>query len=326
MHRQLSAIVVKKFTTFHYLERVAYQCTDVSITPARAFGSNKHQFVPLFWCLVIFQKYSNRIEVQFCCIKTDKPVPPRIGSTFLHLLIMTVTISRIRVVQLCVATVGLCTALNALATGVQPDTTLLAISENSGGQMGVKNTDNEPVLLHTTIVDMPDSKGVLLHAVPPVTRLEANGYQVVRFILEKPEKPLTVQVLKRVRFEGIPPASKAGTSSVRMTVGQDLPVVISPKDLEQNPEPWKLIHWSLVGNKIVGKNSSPYVARMAQEASLLPSEKTVKLLERPYMLPGDSVEMELPSGTDPTNVKGLRITPGSPYGFAVAPFEVVLKP
>lgn len=234
--------------------------------------------------------------------------------------------SRVHLVQQCLAAIGLCTALGAFATGVQPDTTLLVISEATGGQMGVKNTDKEPLLLHTTIVDLPDSKGVFLHAVPPVTRLEANGYQIVRFVLEKPDQPLTVQHLKRVRFEGIPAAAKKGTAMVRMTVGQDLPVVISPKGLEQDPEPWKQIKWSLVGNKIVGKNPSPYVARLSQEASLLPSGKGLKLLERPYMLPGDSIEVELPSGLDPASVTGLRLNPGSPYGFAVAPYEVALKP
>jgi P pilus assembly chaperone PapD len=203
---------------------------------------------------------------------------------------------------------------------------LLVISEANGGQMGVKNTENQPLLLHTTIVDLPDSKGVQLHAIPPVTRLEPNGYSIVRFVLEKPEQPLTVQVLKRVRFEGIPPAAPKGAAMVRMSVGQDLPVVISPKGLEQVPEPWKLITWSLVDNKIVGKNPSPYVARMSQEVTLQPSGKAFKLLGRPYMLPGDSIEVELPSDVNKASLTGFKLTPGSPFGFALSPYEITLKP
>jgi P pilus assembly chaperone PapD len=232
---------------------------------------------------------------------------------------------RICLVRRCLTAAGLCMAVSAFATGVQPDTTLLVISEASGGQMGVKNTDNQPLLLHTTIIDLPDSKGVQLHAIPPVTRLEPNGYQIVRFVLEKPDQPLTVQVLKRVRFEGIPPTAPKGSATVRMSVGQDLPVVISPKGLEQVPEPWKLITWSLVGDRIVGKNPSPYVARMSQEVTLQPSGKLFKLLERPYMLPGDSIEMALPSGVNQASVTGFKLTPGSPFGFAMSPYEVTFK-
>lgn len=228
-------------------------------------------------------------------------------------------------VRRCMVAAGLCMAISAFATGVQPDTTLLVISEVDGGQMGVTNTENQPLLLHTTIVDLPGSNGVQLHAIPPVTRLEPNGHQVVRFILEKPEQPLTVQVLKRVRFEGIPPAAPKGSATVRMSVGQDLPVVISPKGLQQVQEPWKLITWSLVDNKIVGKNASPYVARMSQEVTLQPSGKAFKLFERPYMLPGDTIEVELPSDVNKANLTGFKFTPGSPYGFALSPYEVTLK-
>ena len=214
------------------------------------------------------------------------------------------------------------------ATGVQPDTPLLVISEATGtAQMGVLNTDGEPLLLHTTIVDLPDSKGPNLYAIPPVTRIEGKGRQVVRFLLEKNAEPLKVQVLKRVRFEGIPPAKKDTDthSTLRLTVSQDIPAVISPKGLEQDPEPWKKVGWKLSGNKILVTNTSPFVARLSQQVGLLPSGKAFKLLPKPYILPGDSFEVALPEGTDPANVTGLRLAPASPYGFSVDPYDVQLS-
>ncbi len=169
--------------------------------------------------------------------------------------------------------------LAAHATGMLPDTPLLVISEADGSsQKGLRNTDNEPLLLHTTIIDLPEDKGPGVFALPPVTRVEANGRQVVRFILEKSETPLTVQHLKRVRFEGIPPELKdeAGRAVVRLTVAQVLPIVISPKGLEQDKEPWKKLTFRQQGDSILISNPSPFVARLSQEVSLLPSGKQVK--------------------------------------------------
>ena len=192
--------------------------------------------------------------------------------------------------------------------------------------MGLRNTENEPLLLHTTIVDLPDDKGPAVYALPPITRVEANGRQVVRFILEKTEQPLTVQHMKRVRFEGIPPAltDQAGRAVVRLTIAQDLPVIISPRGLEQDPQPWKKITWTLTGNKIVVANPSPFVARLSPEVDLLPSKQRVKLLTRTYLLPNESVTFTLPDGVNVAALTGLRVQPASPYGFSVEPYEVQL--
>lgn len=226
--------------------------------------------------------------------------------------------------------VGVCvfSCAAAGATGVQPETPLLAISEATGiAQMGVLNTDSEPLLLHTTIVDLPNSKGGNLYAIPPVIRIEGKAHQVVRFILEKNAEALKVQVLKRVRFEGIPSVKKDADdhSSIRLTVMQDIPAVISPKGLEQDPDPWKKIGWKLSGNKILVTNTSPFVARLSQQVVLLPAGEPFKLLPNPYVLPGDSFEVALPEGTDPASVTGLRLAPASPYGISVDPYDVQLE-
>ena len=222
------------------------------------------------------------------------------------------------------------TAMNsfvAQATGMLPDTPLLVISEADGtAQMGLRNTDNEPLLLHTTIIDLPGPAGPAVYALPPVARVEANGRQVVRFILEKTAEPLKVQQLKRVSFEGIPtrkPGSQ-DTNTVQLTVAQVLPVIISPKGLEQDPEPWKNITWKLVDGQFVIANLSPFGARLSQEVVLLPMGKSVRLLPRPYVLPGETFTVAMPPDVI-APVTALRMQPASPYGFSVAPVEVALQ-
>ncbi len=47
-----------------------------------------------------------------------------------------------------------------------PETTLLVIEESHSGVMNVKNTDSNPALLYTTVVDLPDDNGVKLDVTP----------------------------------------------------------------------------------------------------------------------------------------------------------------
>lgn len=236
---------------------------------------------------------------------------------------------RYRLLRACLATVAVAVSIAAQATGMQPDTPLLVMAEADGSaQMALRNTDNEPLLLHTTIIDAPEDKGgPAVYALPPVIRVEANGRQVVRFILEKTDQPMAVQHYKRVRFEGIPATIKDQSSKaiVRVNVAQELPIVISPKGLEQDKEPWKKITWKLDGNKVIVSNPSPFVARLSQEVNLLPSGKQVRLLQRSYVLPNESFSVALPEGTDAASVTALRLQPASPYGFSVAPYEVQLS-
>lgn len=214
----------------------------------------------------------------------------------------------------------------ANATGVLPDTTLLVISEENGtAQMGVQNTENEPLLLVTTIVDIPEDKGVTLLAFPAVTRIEANGRQIVRFLLDKSDASLKVQHLKRVQFEGIPSVQNAeGKSTVKVSLRQNIPVVISPVGLKQDPEPWKYLNLNWGDGKLKLSNPSAYVIRLSQTISVAADSPAIKILPRTYILPGESFSVDLPSGI-PEDVKSVRIFPASPYGFDVPPFDAPLN-
>ncbi|KVG83445.1 hypothetical protein WJ36_09735 [Burkholderia ubonensis] len=208
-----------------------------------------------------------------------------------------------------------------------PDTPLLVISEKDGmAQMGLKNTDNQPLLLYTTVVDLPEDPGPELYALPSVTRVEGGQRQIVRFVLGKSAMPLTVQHLKRVRFEGIPIAiaseADKDSATVRFNVRQDIPAVISPSGLEQDREPWKRLQWSLSGHTLSVSNPSPYVVRLSQQGDLLPMGRRVKLLDHTFVLPGQKVIVQLPVDILP---QAVRIFPASPYGFDVGPFDVPLS-
>jgi P pilus assembly chaperone PapD len=229
-------------------------------------------------------------------------------------------------VSLCVCAVA-CLAFPAGATGPKPDSTIVLLSEELGqAQMGVKNTEQVPLLLHTTIEDLPCDDGVSVLSLPTVARMEPGGRQMVRFVLSKPGAPLKVQHLKRVSFEGIPskPQGESASSQVRFGVRQSIPMVISPKGLVQDNEPWKRLVFSVAGGQIHVRNPSPYVVRLHPDSELLPAGGRTQLVPRPYILPGESFSMRLPVGVTASAVKGMRLYPASPWGFAVAPYEVAL--
>src|SRR6185369_16218398 len=171
-----------------------------------------------------------------------------------------------------------CTTLPAGATGALPDTTIVLLSESEGqAQMGVSNTDQSPLLLYTTIENLPEDDGLTVYAVPPIARLEPGGRQVVRFVLAKPSEPLRVQHLKRVSFEGIPSKARQGAGEISFAVRQSLPLVISPKGLPQDNEPWKRLEFAVTGDQVQVRNPSPYVIRLSPEVELLPAGVRARL-------------------------------------------------
>ena len=158
-----------------------------------------------------------------------------------------------------------------------------------------------------------------------LTRVEANGRQIIRFVLNKSDTPLKVQHLKRVQFEGIPAISTGdGKGAVKFSLRQDLPVIISPANLKQDSEPWKYLNLKQIERKIILSNPSPYVIRLSQTISIIPDSPAIKILPRTYILPGESFSIDIPFDI-PENIKIVQISPASPYGFDVPPFDAPLN-
>ena len=217
------------------------------------------------------------------------------------------------------------------ATGVRPETTILLISESDGlGQMVVENTDDSPALLDVKIIDLPEDQNLSVFALPASSRLEANGRQVVRFYLQKPDTPLTVQSMKRVSFEGIPGEKKTaeGTernrvSGVRLTVRQTIPMVISPAGLKQDNEPWRFLEARVHDSEnIEVNNPSPYVVRLTADVRIAPALKTSQLLRRTYILPGEKFDVSYAGIATAEGLTVMRIYPASPWGLAAPPYDI----
>ncbi|QGL80503.1 putative fimbrial chaperone YraI [Stenotrophomonas maltophilia] len=211
---------------------------------------------------------------------------------------------------------------NASANGMQPQSTIVILDEAVGeAAMDVTNTDATPALLHTVVLDIPEDPDTVVIATPPVARVDPGQQQMVRFIYQGP--PLRTQRLKRVTFEGIGHSLEAdGQAVVGIGIRQNLPLLLHPKGLARNNTPWTLLQWSREGDALRVTNDSPYVVRLTPSVTLQPSA-TVVTLQRPYVLPGES--LTLPVSGNAGNDTVVRLEPASVYGFAVGSYDAPLK-
>lgn len=219
---------------------------------------------------------------------------------------------------------ALACSLELQADGMIPESSVVIVYEGQAeAAIKVTNSDHNPALLHVTLEHIPEDKTPLLFVTPPIARVEAGASQLVRFILSNPE-PLTTQRLKRVIFEGLAQNAEPGTpgaARVSVNVRQNLPVILHPKGLAKNTEPWKSLRWSLHEGQLQVSNPSPYVVRLAQELRTLPSQ-TPWQLPRSYVLPGD--RLTLAGNPLAAEDEQLRFTPATVYGFAVPAQEATL--
>lgn len=211
----------------------------------------------------------------------------------------------------------------AHATGVLPETSVVIVEQGDGeSAINLKNTDAFPVLLLTTLINIPDDAENLLAVTPPAARVEPGKTQRVRFIITSKE-PLKTERLKRVTFDGVPPQQK-GKSELRTTVRQNLPVIIRPAGLERDLAPWKRLTWKVSGSSLVVTNPSPYVVRLGQSVKTLP-DNTAWTLPNSYVLPGQTLTMKADGNTKLGAAKEVRISPATTWGFTVESYDATLS-
>lgn len=207
----------------------------------------------------------------------------------------------------------------AHATGMVPETSVVIVEASDGeATMNVTNTDNYPMLLTTVIQDIAQDKEKLLLVSPPAIRVDGGKTQKVRFMLTSKE-PLNTERLRRVIFNGIPPQNK-GKNEVRMSVSQNLPVLIRPAGLPRDEAPWKHLSWKVAGDKLQVSNDSPYVVRLAQGVKTLPGNVTLSLPQS-YILPGQHLSVSAPAGKALTGTQQVRISPATTWGYSVNTFD-----
>ncbi|UMX93545.1 fimbria/pilus chaperone family protein [Escherichia coli] len=213
-------------------------------------------------------------------------------------------------------TVFITTSMNTLATGMVPETSVLLVDEKRGeASINIKNTDDHPSLLYTTIVDLPESnKSIRLIPTQPVIRVEAGQVQQVRFLLQA-TVPLQSEELKRVTFEGIPPKDDK-SSRVTVSIRQDLP----PSAAFSEESALKFLEWRKNGDQIEISNPSNYVVRMTLQFKTLPSGKT-GAINKTYFLPHTSTTTALTNATDTK----VEFYPASRYGYRGNKYVTDLK-
>lgn len=143
----------------------------------------------------------------------------------------------------------------------------------------------------------------------------------MRFILTTKE-PLKTERLKRVVVEGVPPQKK-DSSEVRMTVRQNLPVIIRPAGLAKEMAPWKRLNWKMQGDQLTVSNDSPYVVRLNQAVQTLPN-RNVYMLPNSYVLPGQKFTLTAQDGKKAGNAQQVRISPATTWGYSVDTYDAPL--
>lgn len=210
----------------------------------------------------------------------------------------------------------------AYATGIVPETSVVIVEEDDGeGAINLKNTDAFPVLLLTTLQDVESDTGRLLTITPPAARVEPGKTQRVRFILTS-KVPLKTEHLMRVAFDGVPPQEK-GKSVVRMTVRQNLPVIIRPGGLIRDNAPWKHLVWTHKAGKLSVSNPSPYVVRLGQSVTTLP-QGTDWSLPHAWILPGQRLTLSGKENQANAGTDKVRISPATTWGFTVDSYDAPL--
>lgn len=205
----------------------------------------------------------------------------------------------------------------ANASGMKLETSVVVVNTDDGeGVMTLKNTDAKPVLLYSSVENLPGDKEESLVVTPPVVRVNPGDNQTVRFMLKTP--PKAVEQFKRAIFEGIPAADKT-SDKLQITVRQNVPLIIHPSNLKDNPEPWTLLQFKQTGTDTVQiTNTGAYVVRMNTSITLLPQNVNGSM-PRAYLLPGDVVSVKLNSAI--TNGNKVQITPANLYGYFVKPYQ-----
>ncbi|MXP57130.1 fimbria/pilus chaperone family protein [Pantoea sp. Taur] len=216
---------------------------------------------------------------------------------------------------------ALCLNYSAVfASGMVPEAPITVIDQAIGeATMNVLNTDSTPLLLVTNLQNIDDDNITnLLSLTPPAARVEPGKKQLVRFIMTE-KTPLKTEHLGRVTFEGIPPQNK-GENVVRMSIRQNLPVLIRPAGVPKDETPWKRLTWKQKGNQLIAVNDSPYVIRFSPEVTTLPDNArwTMPLT---YILPGKSASFTLEKGKSASSAISVRIIPTNTWGFSEKAYD-----
>ncbi|HHO7684351.1 TPA: fimbria/pilus chaperone family protein, partial [Proteus mirabilis] len=188
--------------------------------------------------------------------------------------------------------------------------TVILDSEEPRKIFNVKNTGSEPILLSTKVSDLDKQHEIAKNIIitPPITRIEPDQSQNINFILKDGIEFDDEQILK-ASFQGI---GVAKVNSTKMPIRQDIAMLIIPKGLTIEREPWKNLEVKQVNNQLILKNNGKQVIRMAPAFSSLPSNNGYSIGQF-YIRPQEEIKVDVKE-----KLTEIKISPLSRYGFKLA--------
>ncbi|EMS1552947.1 MULTISPECIES: fimbria/pilus chaperone family protein, partial [unclassified Proteus (in: enterobacteria)] len=184
--------------------------------------------------------------------------------------------------------------------------TVILDSEEPRKIFNVKNTGSEPILLSTKVSDLDKQHEIAKNIIitPPITRIEPDQSQNINFILKDGIEFDDEQILK-ASFQGI---GVAKVNSTKMPIRQDIAMLIIPKGLTIEREPWKNLEVKQVNNQLILKNNGKQVIRMAPAFSSLPSNNGYSIGQF-YIRPQEEIKVDVKE-----KLTEIKISPLSRYG------------
>ncbi|MBG3058878.1 fimbria/pilus periplasmic chaperone [Proteus mirabilis] len=188
--------------------------------------------------------------------------------------------------------------------------TVILDSEEPRKIFNVKNTGSEPILLSTKVSDLDKQHEIAKNIIitPPITRIEPDQSQNINFILKDGIEFDDEQILK-ASFQGI---GVAKVNSTKMPIRQDIAMLIIPKGLTIEREPWKNLEVKQVNNQLILKNNGKQVIRMAPAFSSLPRNNGYSIGQF-YIRPQEEIKVDVKE-----KLTEIKISPLSRYGFKLA--------
>jgi len=210
---------------------------------------------------------------------------------------------------------------HAVAAGMKPEHPVLFIDDNTReATINVENTEERTALLHSSLQTIPEDPENRLIITPQLARVEPGKKQQVRVLLKEGVK-LTHQTLQRINFIAVP-AENGDKNRVRVTVGQNIPVILSPASLPVNTTPWTGLKAQRTQGAMTIVNPTPWLVRLTPQAETLPNNQRVTLAKT-YILPQETLTIPLlPSAV--SSVRSIRLHPVTRFGILTSPWQLDL--
>ncbi|EJV9475567.1 hypothetical protein C5952_03095 [Cronobacter sakazakii] len=197
-------------------------------------------------------------------------------------------------------------SLSVYALGMQPETSVVVLNQENGeASISVKNTNDTPSLLQTSIVDIDDSKGTLVLASPSIVKIDPSEEQLVRLFLQSSSE-IKNQQIKRIRFLGLPARSESNKdkSEVIVSVSQSIPLIINPAGLKAEAMPWKFLRYTYDNGRLFISNPSRYVVRLYPEIKVNGKHLS---LQKSFISPKQKIEINYKESPSEIKIKPVGL-------------------